>query len=253
VLPPVHRWMLRTVLKACSQIDVSTLEWGRLLGRYRNVTPEAIHWAPVPSNIPVADDPDAVAGLRRRLAPRGEQIIGHFGTFSAYQSRWLRDTLPPLLRDRPDRVGLLTGRNGERLAATIAADCPVLEGRLAATGSLDPAAISHHLQACDLLIQPYPDGICSRRTTAMAGLVHSRPVVATRGGFTEPVWTEGTSLSPIESGPEGLVQLADRVLNDPEALNRLGVEGRALYERHFALEHTLDALDGSSMLTPHRP
>ena len=26
LLPPVHHWMLRTVLKACSQIDVSTLE-----------------------------------------------------------------------------------------------------------------------------------------------------------------------------------------------------------------------------------
>ena len=207
----------------------------------------------MPSNILVVDDPDAVTKLRRRLAPRGERIIGHFGTFSAYQSRWLRDTLPTLLRDHPDRVGLLIGRNGERLAAALAADCPGMEGRLSATGSLDPAGVSHHLQACDLLIQPYPDGICSRRTTAMAGLVHGRPVVATRGRFTEPVWAEGTALSPIDAGPESLARLADRVLNDPSALARLGASGRELYGRHFALEHTLDALDGSSTLIHHSP
>ena len=40
--------------------------------------------------------------------------------------------------------------------------------------------VSVHLSACDLMIQPYPDGISARRTSAMAALAHERPVVTTR-------------------------------------------------------------------------
>ena len=51
------------------------------------------------------------------------------------------------------------------------------------------------------MLQPYPDGISSRRTSAMAALSHARPVVTTSGPLTEDVWEA--------SGAAVLVPVAD--------------------------------------------
>ena len=59
-----------------------------------------------------------------------------------------------------------------------------------AAGYLSPAELSAHIAACDLFVQPYPDGITSRRTSAMACLSRARPVVTTTGHLTEPLWAE---------------------------------------------------------------
>ena len=53
-----------------------------------------------------------------------------------------------------------------------------------------PQALADHIGACDLLIQPYPDGISSRRTSAMAGLALGIPVITTTGSLTESLWAE---------------------------------------------------------------
>ena len=42
-----------------------------------------------------------------------------------------------------------------------------------------PSALAEHVRACDVLVQPYPDGISSRRTSAMAGLALGVAVVTT--------------------------------------------------------------------------
>ena len=51
--------------------------------------------------------------------------------------------------------------------------------RVVAPGSLPAAAVTEYLRACDLVIQPYPDGVSSRRGTAMAALANGVPVVTT--------------------------------------------------------------------------
>src|SRR5262249_6698218 len=107
VLPPIHRWMLRTVLAGCSRIDYATEEWGRLLRQYPAASRRPMTWLPVPSNIPVIGDPEGVAAVRRSVAPGGETVVGHFGTFADDQRRRLHPVFPRLLLGRPDRVGLL--------------------------------------------------------------------------------------------------------------------------------------------------
>ena len=85
----------------------------------------------------------------------------------------------------------LLGQNGDgfiaaarsRPSAAAPRDCH-------ATGTLSPRALAEHVEACDLLVQPYPDGISSRRTSAMAGLALGVPVVTTTGHLTESLWAE---------------------------------------------------------------
>jgi glycosyltransferase involved in cell wall biosynthesis len=244
LLPPVHRWMLRTALSACARIDYATEEWGRLLRRYPAARRRPMAWRPVPSTIPVVDDPGGVADVRRRVAPRGETVVGHFGSFGDDQRRYLHAVLPRLLEAHPGRVGLLIGRGGERFAAEAAARYPGLAGRLTATGGLEPADVSRHLQACDVMVQAYPDGVCARRTTAMAAMAHGLPVASTRGRFTEPVFVETgcVALAPEDRALDGLFRLAEALVAEPDARAPVGSSARRAYEQHFALGRTLDAL-----------
>ena len=92
-------------------------------------------------------------------------------------------------------------------------------------------------------MQPYPDGVSSRRTTVMAGLAHGRPVATTAGPLTEPVWSEtgAVALAPVAE-PGGLARLAEALLADPEARDRLAAAARLTYEQIFSLERTVVAL-----------
>ena len=61
-----------------------------------------------------------------------------------------------------------------------------------------PDDLSAHIAACDLFVQPYPDGITSRRTSAMACLSQARPVVTTTGHLTEPLWAESDAVALVD-------------------------------------------------------
>ncbi|MFW6098021.1 MAG: glycosyltransferase, partial [Chloroflexota bacterium] len=45
---------------------------------------------------------------------------------------------------------------------------------------------SHYLQAADLIVLPYRDGVSLRRGTLMAALAHGRPIVTTRPEMAAP-------------------------------------------------------------------
>jgi glycosyltransferase involved in cell wall biosynthesis len=81
----------------------------------------------------------------------------------------------------------------------------------------------------------------------MAVLAHGRPVVTTSGGMTEPVWHDsGAVATSPEGDADGLARHAADLLADRDALARLGEAARQAYERHFALERTVEVLLGSA-------
>ena len=151
--------------------------------------------------------------------------------------------LPPLLERAPNRVGLLLGRHGEAFARTLEAARPALAGRLVAPGALPEAGLAAHLAACDLLIQPYPDGVSSRRSSLMAGLALGLPIVATEGALTEPLWRDAgaAALAPVDR-PSEFIGTAEALLADTEMRTRLGRRAAALYQADFAPEHTIRTL-----------
>jgi glycosyltransferase involved in cell wall biosynthesis len=80
----------------------------------------------------------------------------------------------------------------------------------------------------------------------MAGLAHGCPVVTTSGALTEPIWAETGGVAMSRAGDaEALVGLTMSLLDDPDRRLRLGATGKALYERRFALERTIETLTGS--------
>jgi len=93
------------------------------------------------------------------------------------------------------------------------------------------------------LIQPYPDGVTSRRTSVMACLSQARPVVTTRGRLTEPLWAGSGAVALADVGDAGrFAEEAVRLLADATARARLGARGRQLYDDTFSVDRVVTAL-----------
>jgi glycosyltransferase involved in cell wall biosynthesis len=242
LLGVVNRWMANTVARAAEKIFVAVPSWSRLLRRIAPQHNPAV-WLPVPSNVPTTVDPAAVRAVRDRLAPSpGTRLIGHFSTFGEGIVAPLLKVLPPLLLRESKRLALLIGRGGPAVAERLTRENPALNGRVSATGVLPGQGVAAHLAACDVLLQPYPDGASSRRTSLMAGLALGLPT--TSGSATESVWED-----------EGLVRLVP--VNDCSALLRAvedlasdegrqhqAERGKRGYEAHFSLRRVIEVLRG---------
>jgi glycosyltransferase involved in cell wall biosynthesis len=137
----------------------------------------------------------------------------------------------------------LIGPGGDRCAARLVAAHPELAGRLVATGALPAGEVSRHLQACDLLVQPYPDGATTRRGSLMASLAHGVATASTLGRLSEPVWAETgcLALAPADD-PAALVRAAEAVLASPATRAQLGALGRRVYGERFSWERTVKTL-----------
>ena len=92
---------------------------------------------------------------------------------------------------------------------------PELASRVFATGVLDEHELSLHIQACDVLLQPYPDGVSARRSTAVSLLAHGAAVVTTRGPLSEGLWAESGAVDAVALDPAVLAGAVRGLLNDP--------------------------------------
>src|SRR5207253_1147370 len=96
-------------------------------------------------------------------------------------------------------------------------------GRVAAPGGQVAEELSVHLAACDVFVQPYEGGISSRNSSLMACLAHGRPVVATAGRLTEPLWAESAAAVLVpEHDPSALASTVLRLLQDRRGATQLG-------------------------------
>ena len=234
----VHRAMTVVLLRAAQRVWVSIPAWEGLWKPYAMGRPVPFAWLPVPSAL---DDPDprAVAQIRARLGGDIRPIVGHLGTYGSAVASVLLEVLPALLR-RVDASVLLIGAGSEQFCASAAAAFPELSGRLTSTGTVARDALAAHVAACDVLVQPYPDGVSSRRTTAMAGLRLGVPVVTTGGRLTEPAWSSDDVVRLVSVGDSaGLVDAVESLLHDSQERQRLAASARAFYDRTFDVRRTV--------------
>jgi glycosyltransferase involved in cell wall biosynthesis len=262
VLGRVTRAMARLLARSADRVFVSIPAWCVLLRRICRAARPA-EWLPIPSNVPDAADPAAVAAVRARLGP-GATVVGHFGTFGAMNADLIGPPLADLLRRPAGRVALLVGRNAPAYRERFVAERPDLTDRVTATGDLSAAAVAVHLAACDLLLQPYPDGASTRRTSLMSGLALGVPTATNAGILSEPIWAEcaGVAVAP-SAEPAALVAAAEGLLAlPPEERAARGRAAAAWYRARFAVEHTVARLraaysprlaGGSFFLTPGKP
>ena len=204
----------------------------------------AISWLPVPSNVPVVDDPEGVLAVRRTLMVEGGVVLGYFGTArETWTAAQLTAVVPPLLRERPDAAFLLIGRDSSDLRSRLLAGTSELQERVRATGTLAPADVSRHLGACDLMLQPYADGVSTRRGSMMAALAHRRPVVTTSGIFTEPLWKQSGAVALVKAGDIAAMRaVLAHLMDDARERERLGAAAGVLYAQRFDIALTIAAL-----------
>lgn len=199
LLDAVTKLMALLIARSAAQIFVVTPVWESRLRSYI-ADDQRITWVPVPSNIPVVGDRMQIAATRRRYVRACGPVAGHFGTYPPAIAAMLRSIIPRMLADDRSLTTLLIGANGDKFRESLASEYPELTTRITATSALPPAELSTAIASCDLMVQPYPDGVSSRRTSMMAALAHARAIVTTRGAFTEPLWQQSGAVVLVPEG-----------------------------------------------------
>jgi glycosyltransferase involved in cell wall biosynthesis len=240
VLALVTQWMARRVARAAGATFVSTTAWEPLIRRHV-VKQGEIECTPVPSAIALTSTPDRTQEIRECYAGKDGALIGHFGTYRmAYTRAALKAAVPGLLAV-PDRAVLFLGANSDGFAEELATMYPQHRSRIHGTGELDPQSAADHLAACTLAIQPFPDGVTTRRGSVTAALALGVPVVTNAGLNTEPLWRESGGVLLFADVSE-LAGAVEQLLGDPLERKNVGQRGAALYKEHLSIEHSIRTL-----------
>lgn len=241
----VHRVMLALACSGAVRVWLSIPTW---VDDVRPYVPRRtpVRWLPVPA--PTLRDAtlEETEDVRRRFASPRRPMVGHFGTFSPLITRLLEPAIDVLLQ-RSNASVLLVGRGGDMFRDSFVDSRPEAVSRVHATGVVERDALCRHLQACDLMIQPYPDGISARRTSALALMAHGVPIVTNHGRLTETFWREANAVTLIAE-PDGrrVGEAAVEILHDLPQRERLARAARDLYDRMFDVRHAVAAVEAAS-------
>ncbi|MDT8306815.1 MAG: glycosyltransferase family 4 protein [Anaerolineae bacterium] len=201
------------------------LAWGMDAATVRRI--------PIGSNIARRDvSPDILATVRRQLGLRPiDQLAGYFGFL--HESKGA-DLLLEALAALPETVHLvfIGGRTGDSDRANneefvakldrLIAELDLTE-RVHWTGFVEDAEVSAFLQASDVVVLPYRDGISLRRGTLMAALAHGRPVLSTLPEEPVAELGHGESVWLVPAGDsEALATALERLLADGALRAQLG-------------------------------
>ena len=166
VIAVVNRVMAAMLVRACTRAYVTIPGWAphlRRLGAGRL----PIAWTPVPSSVPEEASTSAVAARRAELTcvirpPSAALPLRHLrpvGRRDPGPCR-ARAARPSARGRRCFSLGPAGTNGGGNWPASGRTGTPASSPRCAAR-----PLIAEYLRACDLVIQPYPDGASDRRTT----------------------------------------------------------------------------------------
>ena len=242
LLGAINRIMASMVAKASQRIFISCEAWEPWLKRLSLGQHRAPIWLPVPSNLPLKVGDEAVATAKARVAGRTKKIVGHFGTFSALTADVLETVLLSLLKADVNLLAMLLGRGAYGFARRMVREHPNLRGRLIVRDDCTCEQLAVGLATCDVLVQPYSDGVSSRRGSLMAGLALGRATVTNEGASTERFWHESKSVMLTTGTSKAMAAAAQALLADSATRASLGARAAEMYRNRFALEHTIRQL-----------
>ncbi len=239
----VHRVMATMLLGVARRVWVSIPAWADRLRPWALGRAPSFCWLPVPSTLAVTGDVDLLARIRSTVRGGHDLLIGHFSTYDAHTRRLLPTLVPHLMREVASSRLLLLGRGSDLAAEDLRRQLPELQDRILGAGALAADELSAHLQACDLMVQPYVDGASTRRTTLMAALAHGVPVVTTVGRLSEPFWSSSPAVSTVAAGDaEGLIHAAVVLAGDSLRRQQQADAARKTYAARFDVAHVIQAL-----------
>lgn len=240
VLALVTQWMARRVARTASAMFVSTTAWEPLI-RGHVAKLAKIECSPVPSAIALTNVLERTNEIRERYAGPDGTLIGHFGTYRMpYTCAALKSAVPQLLAV-PGRAVLFLGAHSDEFAEELATIHPQHRSRIHGTGKLHPQSVADHLAAFTLAIQPFPDGVTTRRGSLTAALALGVPVVTNAGPNTESLWHDSGGVLLVPDVP-ALVRAVEQLIGDPVQRKDVGKRGAVLYKQHLAIECSIRAL-----------
>lgn len=236
--------MARLVAGAAQRIFVSIPGWRRIIAQVCRGAKES-DWLPIPCVVPSEATSQSIARIRERFAPGDDQILlGHFGTFGALITDLLTPVCARVLQENENTRLLLIGRGSADYCNRFRAAYPMLANRVAAAGELAAADVPVYIRACDAILQPYPDGISSRRTTVMAGMAIGVNIVSNLGALSEELWSDevGVTLAPRPDSALLALKTTEFLQLPPLVRAERARQASEFYSRTFALEHTITKL-----------
>jgi glycosyltransferase involved in cell wall biosynthesis len=220
-LAVTQRLMATLLIRASRPLYLSTEAWFDHLAPFGPVAEASV--LPIPSNLTIDPPASLVASWRDRVGAGRQVLLGHFGTYGAHVAGELRQVLPAIWRMLPAVRVLLVGDGSVEFADGLKALAPS-PSSLEATGRLAAMDAAAALRGCDVLVAPFPDGVTTRRSSLMAALTTSRPVVTTDGPLTENIWRETGAVALVRIGEaESFAREVARLVQDAplrEALAR---------------------------------
>lgn len=238
----VHRVMTVILMRAARRVWISIPAWEAMWKPYGFGRPVPFTWLPIPSSVQ-APAPDEVARLRQRVGGQSRLVVGHLGTYGPHIASMLMERLPAVLAHPARPRVLLIGAGSDTFLPRLLARCPDSADAVHASGTVTAGDLAAHVAACDVMVQPYPDGISARRTSAMAALLLGIPIVTTTGRLTEALWeaSGAVKLSPV-GDLAGFPDHVRQLLEHPDERRQMAHKARALYDELFDLRLTVAAL-----------
>jgi glycosyltransferase involved in cell wall biosynthesis len=237
VLAVTHRLMAWIVLHSAQQSFTSIEPYRNLLSR---IAPKAkVHLLRLFSNVPFgrSEDPDHHSQI---ATSSSERVVGMFSSFGAETWKLLEETLPNLLGNSSFKF-LMIGP-GSSFIEQFCRTFPEFKGRVSTTGRVNALQAGSYLQACNVLLQLYPEGACVARGTLVAAMASGVPVVTTSGPLTGSLLGSSGALAFADAEPLAICRVLEDLLADPLAARRLGAAGRRLYETDFDIAVTVATL-----------
>jgi glycosyltransferase involved in cell wall biosynthesis len=244
----VQRVMASMLLGASTVTYLSTDTWRRYLTPYAPAGAMFVT-LPIPATVGQHRDAARESGWRSRLAGSDSvRLVGHFGTYGGHVTAILSPVLEQLLTTRANVRVVCVGQGSESYARRYTIAHPSMAGRVTATGPLRTEDVAAVLRACDVAVQPYPDGVTTRRTSVMAALANGVATVTSSGALTERVWRESGAVALADAGDaRAHVEQIGSLLDDERRRVALAARGAEIYDSQFSIERTLDQLTGAGL------
>lgn len=242
-----QRLMMTTLLLASSRVWVSTPYWWTSIRTFALKRRVTVGWLPLPSNVALLADERRVAALREEV-PDSKYVVGHFGLFGPGKDAYFIPYVEAILDRIPTLMFRLIGPLSTATRRSIVERRPDLGSRVVAVDGVPKDEAVCHLAACEMLVQPYLDGVSSRRTSLMAGLGLGIATVTHTAECTEPFWRTDKACYLADPTPEGYADAVACLISDPTARAELGWRAREVYDSRFHIRHVVDRLGA-----PHDP
>ncbi len=236
----VHRAMLTLALRGARKAWVTIPAWSARVKPYAR-RGLAIKWLPATSPVPVVDDSMRVLEIRQQFGSPAK-VIGVFGKKPAID-RQFETIVVEILSQNPEAALVLMGAGSTEAADILRVSHPALRARIHSMGTLSSREVSLTIQACDVMLQLYPDGVNARRSSLLSSLANGAAIVTNEGDHTELMWRESEAVSLVkDEDRDTVVRAVNAILADLDGRKHLGRRARALFEKEFRLSNVISRL-----------